>query len=259
MEGNIMSYEIIYNKQFLKTKEGKIIPLVLMGSNNVTEMTWKGTERRARDWNVCNMPHWCNYKIDFTPEELLKETEQWLDHEEMFKSNGRWINGKQWYNIVKRAIKNAKTIEELKPYERPRGYLSIWKGWDNTGTKSMIIETSDDLEKFIEFYYNRLENREENEKIYPKIIFNVERFEHQRRKPSNKPKEQLKEFYVVKINKDYLSAYVSQLTARNLRYVYNGKSGKQFKTEKQAEKWIQDRRIRERFGVECEIEKINID
>ena len=48
-----MSYEIMYNWQFLRSAEG-LTPVVLMGSSNVTEASWsranRRTERRARDW-----------------------------------------------------------------------------------------------------------------------------------------------------------------------------------------------------------------
>lgn len=38
-----MSYEIVYNRQFLKIDD-KIIPLVLYGSNNCYEVMWNGKE-----------------------------------------------------------------------------------------------------------------------------------------------------------------------------------------------------------------------
>lgn len=44
-----MSYEIVYNKQFLKI-DGKIIPLALYGSNNCYEPLPNGRQRREREW-----------------------------------------------------------------------------------------------------------------------------------------------------------------------------------------------------------------
>lgn len=50
-----MSYEIIYDKQFVKAeKEGKEVffPMLLWGSNNCYEWSPSGRERRARSWSV---------------------------------------------------------------------------------------------------------------------------------------------------------------------------------------------------------------
>jgi hypothetical protein len=253
-----MSYEILYNKLFLKTQDGKIIPIILHGSNNCYETQWNGRERRERNWSICNMPYWCNYKIDFTEEELLKENERWLDREEMFKYNGKWLNGQQWYNLVKRAIKNAITIEELKWNEKPTAYLGIYKGtgWDRdwSTTPKKRLETTKDLQDFITIYYNRLEQRTEDETIYPKIVFEVEKFEHQKVK-HRIPKERLTDFYVITVDNGYSKYYVSKLTARRLQGTYSKNSAKQFATEKEAWKWINDKAINTRFRVNCAVEK----
>jgi hypothetical protein len=250
-----MSYEIIYNKQFLKTKEGKIIPIILMGSNNCTETSRGGRERRVRDWNICNMPYWCNHKIDYTEEELLNEVKQYIDSEELFKVNGNYINGKQWYTFVKNAIKQAKTIEELQVYERPSACLSVWDNLKNTHISEINIDTSGDLQKFIDIYNNMIQTKVENKKIYPVINFPVEKFIHQKTKKGNKPIERLTDFYIVVVDKGYDQYYVRQLTARHLKYAYSIDGAKQFKTEKEAQKWITDRRIDTRFSVNCLIKK----
>lgn len=48
-----MSYEIIYDKQFVKVDDNgteKYIPMILVGSNNCYEIDYKGRERRERNW-----------------------------------------------------------------------------------------------------------------------------------------------------------------------------------------------------------------
>jgi predicted nucleic acid binding AN1-type Zn finger protein len=48
-----MSYEIIYDKQFVKVDDNgteKYIPMILCGSNNCYEIDYKGRERRERNW-----------------------------------------------------------------------------------------------------------------------------------------------------------------------------------------------------------------
>jgi hypothetical protein len=203
------------------------------------------------------MPYWCNYKIDFTKDELLKEHEQFLDNNEMFKFNGKWLNGERWYSLVKKEINSAKIIEELQSYEKPRAYLSIWENSTNSYTERKEINTSQDLQDFINMYYEKINNRKENEKIYPIINFGTEKFQHQKRE-KNKPKERLTDFYVVAVDKGYAKYFVSKLTSRRLNYSYNPNGAKQFKNEKEAQKWISDRNINSRFSVECSVEKATI-
>lgn len=252
-----MSYEIVYNRQFLKTQNGKIIPIILHGSNNTYQVQLNGRERRSRRWSICNMPHWCNYKIDFTEEELLKENEQWLQEKEFFKYNGKYITGQQWYNMVKNSIKKARTIEELQPYERPLAYLSIWKGLENTHTSPVFINNSANLQAFIEMYYARVVERKEGEKVYPVIEYGVEKFVHQRSNRIRQDKPRLTEYYTVKVDNGHNLYYVQQLTSRHLRGTYNEHDAKQFKTEKEAKKWIDERSIEKRFRIKCQIEKIS--
>ena len=50
-----MSYEIIYDKNFIKVeqenKETVYCPMIYAGSNNCYEHSYNGRERRARDWS----------------------------------------------------------------------------------------------------------------------------------------------------------------------------------------------------------------
>ena len=62
-----MSYEIIYDKQFIKVSKDKFVPMILAGSNNCTEFT-NGRERRERSW----FPYRINGNIIVTKEEMLE-------------------------------------------------------------------------------------------------------------------------------------------------------------------------------------------
>lgn len=67
-----MSYEIIYDKQFIKLPKNQFIPMLYWGSNNCTE--WhNGRERRARDWEV--FKYHCGGNFYATKEEILKSVE----------------------------------------------------------------------------------------------------------------------------------------------------------------------------------------
>lgn len=50
-----MSYELIYDKQFIKVKENQFVPMILCGSSNCYEWSPNGGERRARSWWAYNI------------------------------------------------------------------------------------------------------------------------------------------------------------------------------------------------------------
>lgn len=144
-----MSYEIIYDKQFVqlnnpKTKENNYIPMILSGSNNCYEAHVKWSKaRRSRDW--WNWSYWLknsdnpifgteNQILSFV-DEYIKRTidenvgvdkydETIVKTEEDIKrrfgyytslsfGGGCKITSTQWYNLFKNGIKNALTIEQL--------------------------------------------------------------------------------------------------------------------------------------------------
>lgn len=87
-------------------------------------------------------------------------------------------------------------------------------------------------------YYDRINNRTEDEKIYPVIDFKVEKFEHQKRGKRLK-KKRLTDYYVVVVDNGHTKYYVGKLTARKLLGTYYANSAKQFTTEQEAQKKVQ--------------------
>jgi len=71
-----MSHEIIYGKQFIKLSDDKFIPIVLAGSNNCTEMSPRGRERRARSW--------FNFKVN---KGIIVTLKDMIDHAELVRKN----------------------------------------------------------------------------------------------------------------------------------------------------------------------------
>lgn len=67
-----MSYEIIYNKQFVSLrKTGEVIPMLLAGSNNCYDIGLYGRNgRRSRDWSNDRYYHQKG-KISEKPEAIL--------------------------------------------------------------------------------------------------------------------------------------------------------------------------------------------
>lgn len=69
-----MSYSIIYDKQFIKLPNGKFVPMILAGDNNVYEVTSGRKGRRARDWN--NYSYALKGKKYGSLEEMLANSEE---------------------------------------------------------------------------------------------------------------------------------------------------------------------------------------
>ena len=130
-----MSYEIIYDKQFIKVSEDKFVPMILAGSNNCYEWSPNGGERRARSWWAYNI----NGSVILTQQEMVeyaksvrqgiidrntsREKDEWYEEYDD-KSFGYWssiaINGGtrnttygQFEGIFKTGCKKALTIEQL--------------------------------------------------------------------------------------------------------------------------------------------------
>lgn len=234
-----MSYEIVYNKQFLKIDE-KIIPLTLCGSSNVYEPLLNGRQRREREWNAIYIGR-SNKQIAATEAEIMKEIESCCDggeYQEHFMQNGKWVDDKGLIRFFQNGIKNAKTIEELKAdyfFMGMYGYFSIWQGMDNIIENRVEINSSDDLREFLEAAQNRIDNRTDKEGIYICLKYYNEKFES-RVKPERKLKERLTDYFAIKVgNRD---SYLVKLTSRRIKHTSLCNLTKQFKTEKEANKYM---------------------
>lgn len=130
-----MSYEIIYDKQFIRVSEDKFVPMILAGSNNCYEWSPNGGERRARSWWAYNI----NGSVILTQQEMVeyaksvrqgiidrntsREKDEWYEEYDD-KSFGYWssiaINGStrnttygQFEGIFKTGCSKSLTIEQL--------------------------------------------------------------------------------------------------------------------------------------------------
>ena len=126
-----MSYEIIYDKQFIRVSEDKFVPMILTGSNNCYDYN----NRRARSWWAYNI----NNKVVLTQNEMVeyaksvrqgiidrnnsRERDEWYEAYDD-KSFGYWssiaINGStrnttygQFEGIFKTGCSKSLTIEQL--------------------------------------------------------------------------------------------------------------------------------------------------
>lgn len=124
-----MSYSIVYERQFVRLRDGRIIPLVLMGDNNVTEPRWNGSrsyERCARDWEV--MFGGKNGKYAYTPDEIRDIVNIFVPsaYNQHFKFHSKWVDDDGFVKFFKNGIKNAKTLEELRDSAIPGSDVRLW-------------------------------------------------------------------------------------------------------------------------------------
>ena len=153
-----MSYTIMYGKQFLKTSRG-IIPLALLGDNNVTEYV-RGREVRERHWSV-----YSNDKIEFTPDEYLAYLNTFCgnEYQEHFYANGKFVNDKGLIAWAKNGIREALTIEEIRkviPVQSVTCYILVGtKGSYESRTEEWrYCNTTEQLENWLDMAYARMED-----------------------------------------------------------------------------------------------------
>lgn len=140
-----MSYDIMYDKQFVKLPDNNFIPMILSGCNNLIEYSnsWRGGRGRcSRDWYAHE--YVMGHKFFASGEAILKNTQRIIDEcveshanvkkdyetkiyteDEVKESFGYFLGlairtqntGKctatMFYNFYKNGIRDAMTIEEL--------------------------------------------------------------------------------------------------------------------------------------------------
>lgn len=70
-----MSYSILYRSMFVKLSDGRFIPMMEMGDNNVWDCNYgRGKARRSRSWSNINLNRGQKF---FTESEIKKFLEEW--------------------------------------------------------------------------------------------------------------------------------------------------------------------------------------
>ena len=258
-----MSYTIVYDRQFLKLEDGRIIPMILCGSNNCRETSYSGRERRERYWTVC----WERNVPAYQPEDLMKLAESYCsggEYQEHFMRGGKWVDDAAYLRFFKNGIKQAKTLRELDD-ERIhasaiRAFFSIWatvpgekEGKSGHTTEcDRCLRSDEEIVAFLNEADERLKRETADESVYiclkyfgndplPKV------------KRERKRKERLTgEFYVITLDTD---RYVTKLTRGGLYHYPHLNAAKQFRTAQEAEKWIEQRDLTVRFGKELKVKK----
>ena len=83
-----MSYGIFYNKQFVKLSDGRILPIVLRGSNNCTQRNRRGIWIRERNWH--NLSWYTKPDVLIAPEELMRRIDEDIEEQIKNHTTGEW-------------------------------------------------------------------------------------------------------------------------------------------------------------------------
>ncbi len=241
-----MSYSIVYAREFLKTNDGRIIPLVLSGCNNCYEM-YNGRERRERCWWTLYIPRTSSPAVK--PEELMGIINSRVPSDnEHFIRGGKWVDDKAFVRFYENGIKKAKTLEELNDEAvcsvRLEAVITTPRGEDDIDTvHRSFITNSEELDVFLDFVDEYI-LKHSGEKYVISIFFNRE--DPIKRKTTKKRNKVFLEenYYVVKMEDNY----VTQLTPMRLRCSPYVSAAKRFPSERIAWKWIKDRELERRYS-----------
>ena len=103
-----MSYEIFYDKRFIKLEDDMVIPIMQHGSNNCWDISGSGRDIPEKSWSVVNYPF--NDKYIFTKEEIAlmgKENSKC----DMFKARGNPMTNDEVERFYINGYRAAKTLE----------------------------------------------------------------------------------------------------------------------------------------------------
>jgi hypothetical protein len=278
-----MSYDIIYNRQFIKVDEQQVIPFLEMGSNNCYEATGTG-RKRARDWG--NSFGLTNGKMIVKGEDLLKEidkleeetkerciqnTQQYGEGWEYNPKRFGYHTGVAFYgrhtsstsfnsfkSYYKNGINEAMTIEELLENDI-RITINVYRWLDEDITskgleiKPPVTFTStqhmmDTIKEYEEYYGNKAT-------LYLRcnggwLIERMKKRITQSKKTQKKEKKpiEVNDFFVLKC-KEFSAHYLVKNTRSGYRYsgfIYNSKK---FIDEKSAQKFLNNMRNKDLFFI----------
>lgn len=131
-----MSYSILYRSMFVKLSDGRFIPMMEMGDNNVWDASYRGKARRSRSWSNINLNRGQKF---FTHEEIVKELDNWYNESEQKRDRDR--NSGDEYD--KNAAENASFgyYEAIAVYGKGRTHGTSFKDVRNivlSGVKNCI-------------------------------------------------------------------------------------------------------------------------
>ena len=161
-----MSYDIVYARQFIRCSKG-VIPLVLIGPSNCYTPTFKGRERRVREWAPLF------HDPVMTEEALMQTVESCCgkQYQEHFKWHSKWVDDKGFRSFIRNGIRDAMSIEDILSASRMDALyckLTIWTKSDSHCYEdlSRAVHTSQELEDWLDSAKQYHDARHESESIF---------------------------------------------------------------------------------------------
>lgn len=258
-----MSYEIFYNKQFVRLrKTGEVIPVILGGSNNCFDIGYNGrNRRRARSW-ASDRFYNRKGKLSEKPDIILKNLDAQLrriirgqrgrgDSEATPKDikqhfgyyaslvvGGGHCAGTSWdryRGVYANGIRSAMTVEQL---DELGVNLIFYAGYGSEDGYPARVPLKTEREYFLELKKWREWQGRNGRSFY--LSFSpsddarvVELIRRSKRKaPRERQEVEQDHFFVLGNSNGNLKRY----TARGYRYSYSQTGGKHFRTKQEAEK-----------------------
>lgn len=192
-----MSYEIIYDRRFIKVAENEYLPMVLQGSSNCTMLVGR-REILERSW-------WAFFGNAIMSEQemldkVIGKTGEW------FKYHSKWVADDEIVSWIKNGCKNAMTVEEYAESYYPLRVSVVYtreteKGWERKEKYSQCCRTTEELLNWIKEYADKKDDNYTS--IYTNYSFGTIKALEIRKPKVMKPGEQ----YVCKLGKQYLTQY----------------------------------------------------
>lgn len=274
-----MSYEIVYDKCFIKAKKGQeevYFPIVSRGSNNCYEYSGK----RARSWGVIKS-HTNGY-LFATKESILsylgyynqklKADNTEYDEKRFGYYTGLTINNRntsfnQWKNLFKIGCEKALTVEHLREfYIHTNVYIYIYSDEEKArfeqaypNLSSAYPKTSEELIEVITDFENKIVGYK-GASVYVSIDAGENQMKYLRKTlfPRNKTQSERKKRTHYFVVKDMVTGnYVLRLSKYGYKYSGYGLSHcKRFANESQA-KQLMKKANEKMFNDRFEVVRIN--
>jgi len=250
-----MSYQIYYDRQFIKINDKEFIPITLDGANNCTEFDYfTGREKRERN---LRLNRYFAKDIITTQKELEQVIEdmrkRYQNNYENYSDdrfcsfastqlNGRGVSYNAFKSYYIGGIKTAKTVEELKKYYMNvniyvyGGYSNEYYEKYNKTDMSMTVETTEELIKSID----KLKEYYKNTPITFSVAIDgnensLKLMRQSERVVKEKKRVETDHFFTVSMAG---FGYVSKCTRRGIKYSPYSTGGKKYRTEKEVLKRV---------------------
>lgn len=237
-----MSYEIVYDRTFVRTTRG-IIPMILHGSSNCFDII-NGREVPERYWSC-----WNDDLIEFSADKLHETLEKVFSSvlgdssREMFQWHGKWLYGDKLEKWFQNGVRNAATLEEIDQANFGAGLtirvMRVQPKILDTVLRSFgYIRTTEELEQSLDEAKALVKSEEEEgRKGYLHLFFSG-------RKPLNKPRRtKIEEPCLIKCK----HGYFGNNNNRSTTFYSSPQMGRVFSNEEEAKKeigaWFSERRL----------------